>query len=235
MKKHWQPLPTGIEYLRMLDVASNVVSSETRDHFDEFETQRGIIGTCLSVLYQAGTCHRQCRGGSHLLERLCGPAYNLGNAANSLIELGLYDEALNLIRSLGEMTNLVMLLELNSAMIPRWLNADRKTRMREFSPAKVRRMLAAKAQVCVDDKSYQELSEAYTHVTPQSQPNFHGGSAWVGGRYVEDGAARGYGKLLYVLTMLSMFVCNLFQFTDLFGEISASLDALNPGGNESNH
>ncbi len=199
MTGKWQRLPTGTHHLDMVMKGANVVAAESIEHFKEFEASRRIVGTCLNVLYQAATCHRKCHGGGHLLESLCGRAYNLGTAAYNLTVLGLYDEALNLIRGLGEMTNLIMLGALHPPKIQEWIKADRKTRLREFSPVKVRRMLDAKGYICADDKWYRELSEGYTHVTPTTKPNFHGGVPFVGGRYDESGASMCYGKMVYVL------------------------------------
>src|ERR1700730_1035536 len=74
MSEKWTELPSGIKHLTMLMIASADVAHESAEHFDEFKINRSIIGTCLNVLYQAGTCYRKCHGGGHLLERLCGPS-----------------------------------------------------------------------------------------------------------------------------------------------------------------
>jgi hypothetical protein len=216
-------LPTGIEHLAMMTTIAIAIGRETLKHSKDHELNRKLIGTSLSVLYQAATCYRQCHGGNHMLERLCGRAYNLGCGAYHLTLIGLYDEALNLIRSLGEMTNLVMLSALDPPKIQEWLVADRRTRLSKFGPAAVRRMLEKKGYVCATEEWYREMSEGYTHVTPATKPNFHGNEAWVGGKYEEKGAEKCFGALPYVTTMLAMFICQFFRFNDLFKEISASL------------
>jgi hypothetical protein len=98
-----------------------------------------------------------------------------------------------------------------------------KTRMREFSPANIRRQLETHGHVCANDDWYRELSENYSHPTPMVRPNEHGGSPWVGGKYDRDGAGSCYGRTMYALTMLAMFVCRWFKFDDLFEEISKGL------------
>jgi hypothetical protein len=221
-EKH-RHLPIGAEHLAMMTAISMAVGRETQEHSKEHTANRRLIGTSLSALYQAATCYRHCHGGNHMLERLCGRAYNLGCAAHHLTLVGLYDEALNLIRSLGEMTNLIMLSALDPPKIQEWLIADRKTRLNRFGPAAVRKVLQAKGYICATEEWYQEMSEGYTHITPATQPNFHGGAAWVGGRYEEKGAEKCFGALLYVVTMLAMFICKFFTFDDLFKEISAGL------------
>jgi hypothetical protein len=223
MNEKRRDLPIGVPHLTMMNAISMAVSSETRSHSEEYIGNWELVGTSLSALYQAATCYRQCHGGDHMLERLCGRAYNLGCGAYELTLVGLYDEALNLIRSLGEMTNLIMLSALDPPKIQEWLVADRKTRLSKFGPAAIRRMLENKGYICATEEWYREMSEGYTHVTPATQPNLHGGAAWIGGKYEEKGAEKCFGALLYVTTMLAMFVCRFFKFDDLFKEISAKL------------
>lgn len=217
-------VPIGIEHLSLVMRESGRVTSETAKHFDEFRINREIIGTGLSILYQAATCHRHGNGGAHILERLCGRAYNLGCGAYNLTVTGLYDEALNLIRGMGEMTNLLVLSAVDPPAIREWLHAGRKDRLNKFSPVKVRRMLEDGGHpVCATEDWYKELSEGYTHVTPDTQPNFHGGLAWVGGKYETEGMKKCFGKLLYVLTFLGFLICKYFKFEDLFAELDQKL------------
>src|SRR5471032_2807219 len=117
-------LPLGANYLAMLDVATLKTRTETNKAFSKHAEMVRLIGTSLCVLYQASTCHRQCNGGGHLLERLCGRGHNLASAAFNLIRDGAYDEALNLIRSLGELQNLVLLSVFDKMSFEEWLKAD---------------------------------------------------------------------------------------------------------------
>jgi hypothetical protein len=183
MNEKRRELPIGVEHLTMMTAISVAVSEETTSESQGHTANRKLIGTSLSALYQAATCYQQCHGGNHMLERLCGRAYNLGCGAYELTLIGLYDEALNLIRSLGELTNLIMLSALDPPKIQEWLVADRKTRLSKFGPAAVRRMLEKNGYICATEQWYREMSEGYTHITPATQPNLHGGAAWVGGRY----------------------------------------------------
>jgi hypothetical protein len=67
------------------------------------------------------------------------------------------------------------------------------------------------------------MSEGYVHISPDTQPNFHGGSAFVGGRYEEEGVKKCFEAMLYVLLTLAMFVARFFKFDDLFDEISRKM------------
>jgi hypothetical protein len=219
-----QEIPTGLDHLAMVRRGAMFVANETAEHLDAFKVNNDVIGTALNVIYQAATCHRQCHGGAHVLESLCGRAYNLGCAAYDLTIFGLYDEALNLIRGLGELTNLVMLSAIDPPRIQEWLRANRGERLQKYAPGKVRDMLKAKGiEPCATDKWYREMSESYTHVTPATQPNFHGGVAFVGGKYEPDGVKKCFGALLYVLSMLAMFIAKFFKYEDLFAELSGRL------------
>jgi hypothetical protein len=218
------PVPIGIAHLSGLVRASAYVANETAKHLDEVENVRDTIGTGLSVLYQAATCHRECHGGAHVLERLCGRAYNLGCAAHQLVVIGLYDEALNLVRGMGEMSNLVILSAVDRPKIQEWVHANRKERMKNFSPFKVRRMIEATGfAACATDEWYRELSEDYTHVSPETLPNFHGGAPWVGGKFETEGMRKSFGALCYVLIFVGLFICKHFKFDDLFAELSSKL------------
>lgn len=142
------PVPNGAQHLAVVRYERDAGCERDRRNVADFKLNNEIIGTCMSALYQAGTCHRRCHGGGHILESLCGRAYNLSCAAYDLTNVGLYDEALNLIRSLAEMTNLIMLLSVDQSKIQKWIKSDRATRLRDFSPASIRRQLEAKGHIC---------------------------------------------------------------------------------------
>ena len=64
------------------------------------------FGTLLSLLYRAASCQWGCHGGDHQGEWLCGRVVNQAMSALNLIRAGHYDEALMLIRGIGEIANL---------------------------------------------------------------------------------------------------------------------------------
>jgi hypothetical protein len=158
-----------------------------------------------------------------MLERLCGRIYNLGDAAYLLICSGLYDEALNLIRSVGETGNLIALSVVDKAAIREWLESDKKTRMKKFSPAKVRKALAKHGAnfLIADDDWYARFCEEYTHVTPDTHPNRHNPAnlSTVGGVPQEVGCVKALEELATALGMTAQFICGYFGFTDLMHEM----------------
>jgi hypothetical protein len=120
-------IPSGIEHLNMLSQLEAATNRESLKRLAEFETNRKMIGTALSALYQAATCHRQCHGGPHILESLCGRIYNFAVSAHQVTMRGLYDEALNLTRSIGEVSNLIALSVVDKKALAEWLSSDKQT------------------------------------------------------------------------------------------------------------
>jgi hypothetical protein len=162
-------------------------------------------------------------GGKHTFERLLGRAYNLGCSAYNLTLFGLYDEALSLIRSLGEIANLVMLSALDGPKITEWLHATRKNVWKILAPSRSAGCFKLREWSHVLPASGIEKCRRATHITPDTRPNFHGGSPFVGGRYEKEGVTKCFGALLYVSVTLAMFVARFFKFDDLFEEISKKL------------
>jgi len=217
-------IPSSLDHLAMIRHGAMYAASQTVEHLEDLKINNELIGTAMNVIHQAATCHRKCHGGPHTFESLLGRAYNLGCGAYNLTLSGLYDEALSLTRSLGEIANLVMLSAMDGPKIKEWVHASREERLNKFSPVKIRRMLEAKGmQPCADDNWYREISEGYTHITPTTKPNFHGGIAFVGGRFEPEGIRKCFGSMLYVIVTLAMFVARFFKFDDLFDEISKKL------------
>jgi hypothetical protein len=211
-------LPTGIEYLAL--VQANAKFSEVKSsNVSSSDTNRALIGTSLCALYQAATCHRKCWNTGHIFESLCGRAHNLGAAAYSLILLGYYDEALNLVRAIGETNNIVLLSVFDKPAFAQWLKADTKTRIRQFSPVKIRLLLEAAencAPVLADETWYAELCEKYVHISAQTVPNMHNDTTpIVGGVFQERGMEECLGTLGEILAALALLVCRYFQYEDL--------------------
>ena len=85
-------VPTGHDHLNNLSLAGETTLAASTGALKEWCSEVDLIGTALSALFQAATCHRSCSGGSHLLEALAGRSYNLGVAAYTVITRGFYDD-----------------------------------------------------------------------------------------------------------------------------------------------
>lgn len=220
-------VPTGINHVIALWKLQAATHKASRAQLAKHNSNLSFIGVCLSVLYQAATCHRKCHGGPHVLESLCGRTYNLAAAALELTFSGYYDEALNLTRSVGEISNLVSLSVVDKDALGDWLTLDTKARLRKFSPASVRQMLEAKpdgrALMYADKDWYSRFCESYTHVTPKTRPNAHDATAHVGGLYQDVGMNTVVSELGTVLGFVAIIVCRYFQFDDLSLQMKAHL------------
>jgi hypothetical protein len=75
MSEQASQIPNGLDHIALLEKVGRMTAAQTVPLFDKNELK--AVGISLNILYQAATCHRKCHGGNHLLERLCGRAYNL--------------------------------------------------------------------------------------------------------------------------------------------------------------
>jgi hypothetical protein len=94
-------------------------------------------GTVLSILYRLACCHYGCRGGDHQIEWLTGKFVSQAISAYRLVRAAQYDEALMLIRGMGEIANLLWLFYEDRAELATWKVADKKARLNNFGPAAV--------------------------------------------------------------------------------------------------
>ena len=222
---HEKPdVPNGLEHVAFLERVGRMTAKQTAPLLAKGELTS--LGISLNALYQAATCHRRCHGGAHTLERLCGRAYNLGCATFHLLMLGFYDEALGLIRGIGELSNILILAAEDETAIQEWINADAKTLRTKFGPAQVRKMLEAKKSplMYATKEWYGDLSESYIHATPQTKPNEHSGRAWVGGAFQKLGAEKVFGELTTILCNMGLMTCRWFDFDDLFEQLAAEIE-----------
>ena len=120
------------------------------------------LGTVLSLLDRLASCFWGCSKGDHVIEYLAGRAGSFARAALRLTRLGFYDEALVLVRSIGEISNLLVLDQ----------------RRKEFDPVKVRIALEKMGKpIPMSRDKYARLCEKVAHVTPETKPqnyNVHG-------------------------------------------------------------
>lgn len=220
---------SGKSHIAMIYDASMRANVDTfkflESQFDDLDK----LGTSLNILLQAASCHRGCRGGCHMLERLCGRAYNLGCSALHLMMIGFYDEALGIIRIIGEISNLVLLASYDPESMQKWVSSDDKTRRKYFQPRHVRELLEEKGIdiIYASKEWYGDLSEAYIHITPDTTPNDHGGKPMVGSVFQKDGADKVINELCLVLCNLTLAISSTtyFDFPDLFAELAGMIRA----------
>jgi hypothetical protein len=185
----WCPLidkrsqfPIGHDFLELTQQLADVCSVDT----DKFCAEAGEslpattagLGTVLSILYRLACCFYGCQGGDHQVEWLAGKVVNQAVSAHRLVRAAQYDEALMVIRGLGEIVNLVWLFHNSQAELATWKSADKKTRINSFGPGAVRRRLKKIVAIGppIDDQRYAALCEIATHPTPSVAPGHYSGT-----------------------------------------------------------
>lgn len=212
-------IPTGLEYIKMIASFGEEISRDSVPYLANHKDDLDVLGTALSIFYITATCHRKCQGGSHVLESLVARAYNLALSAYTLTCRGLYDEALNLVRSIGEIANLLGLFLTNSDATNQWLNSEKNTRIRKFGPAKVRQLLESENSILTfaDKDWYSKFCEDYSHVHPGTKPNAYNvhkqGNA--GGCFQEEGIKKSIDELVNVCAHIAIIVSKYAELDDL--------------------
>ena len=130
-----------------------------------------MIGRCVGLLDAFSSCAWKCSEGDHILERLVVRANNSARGAVRLGLMGFYDESLTLVRSVGEIANLLSLFSERRELFERWKTLDERMRRREFSPVEVRKALEqVGTPIRVSTSAYGELSSRAVHVNPGTSP-----------------------------------------------------------------
>jgi hypothetical protein len=167
-------MPTNDTFFSIVDHNHEACIGDSRAYAaTDAELSRAIVAldATLIVLDRTASCTDGCDGGDHALERLLTRSTSISVGAWTLAERGQYDEAMILIRSLGEMTNLLSLFAANPSEFTRWQNLSYRDRRREFDPAPTRKRLTQdNVQVWMDDGRYSELCEKSVHAVPSINP-----------------------------------------------------------------
>ena len=155
----------GMETLELLQRYQDSMEKQTKACL---ETQLGSrapqiyegLGAALKLLTELATCQWGCRGGAHTVENLVRRVCNYTSASLRLAHLGLYDEALTLVRPVSEIGNLLQLFQIDSEALRRWNQLPERERRKEFGPAIIRKAIEIKNQTpIVGSDAYSKLSE----------------------------------------------------------------------------
>ena len=155
--------------------------------------------------------------------------YNLGISAYLLMLRGFYDEALNLIRSVGEIGNLISLSMAEDDVITQWVSADKKTRLREFSPYKVRLKLERAGGVVIAPEDwYSRFCENYAHATPGMVPSMHNEFelGWAGGVVQEVGFSLTLDEVVGKVGSVAMMAAAFARLDDYVQRLSQMVETL---------
>jgi hypothetical protein len=205
-----EEFPTGHAFLEMLQEAADKASKSADKAVLKESAGKSVpesldkLGDMLSLLYRVACCYWGCNGGDHQIEWLLGRVVNQAQSAHRLMRCGFYDEALMLIRGIGETANLFWLFEKDPAQLASWKAADRKVRLNTFGPRHVRHALKAiGVPPPIDDNRYRVLCEVGTHPVPAFKPGHYsgGGPPVLGLLFQFVGYATCLNELGYAITI----------------------------------
>jgi hypothetical protein len=176
------------------------------------------LGTILAEADAIGSCLWSCPAegfDAHTIQYVVGRASGFGLAIMRLSRFGFYDEALSLVRSLGEIANLLMLFRLDSAAMADWKSSDSSVRRSRFRPTQVRdRILKLKGFVPMDSPKYHRLCELSTHPVPELRPQLFNphGILSLGATFQQAGVLVVLNETAYLealIVLLGAKLCNI--------------------------
>lgn len=220
-------VPLGSRHLAFVTAVGERNRQAAAAHTAEYEPTLRLLGSCMAGLYLSATCHRQCMRGDHLVETLGARAYNIAFSAYSLIEIGMYDESMSVIRSLGELSNLISLFKSDKDSQRQWCQSNKSQRIKNFGPAAVRRRLEQLGgDIRADKDWYSQVCEAYTHVSPILEPNDHGIEKNVcGGIFQKTGYIGCIEQLTRMVLIVALDYCRYAKLDDVYQEIQIAAKA----------
>jgi hypothetical protein len=174
--------PVGRDFLEftqeLADKASKVADKFCAEAGESLPKTIEALGVAVSILYRLACCYYGCQGGDHQVEWLAGKFVNQALSVHRLTRAAQYDEALSLIRGMGEIVNLLWLFHENQTELIAWKAADKKTRLNRFGPSAVRRRLEKSSDfgAPIDTERYTALCEIATHPTPSLPPGHYSGT-----------------------------------------------------------
>ncbi len=233
MMPNGRPVPEGLEFLQLMWEQENDCERKTDEQLPEMGAKAPkcliALGTALSLLDRLASCWWGCRGGDHRVEYLIGRSVSSARAAIRLLRFGFYDEALSLIRSVGEAANLLSLFSHDILLKDQWEALDDSARRSMFSPLKVRLKLEAlSAPMPMDKETYRRLSEVSVHVTPNTKPQAHNplGMPVIAAYFQEAGVLVTLNELSWAVAWVAASGANIIQPPNKKEAFVQALDSL---------
>jgi hypothetical protein len=167
--------PTGMAFLELVATAErsheSAIAAALPTMGERLPKCVETLADVLRRLDDEATCRFECRGGSHIRESLIASVVSTAYATIRLVRGGYLDQAFALIRSAGEIANLVTLFVVQRPTFAEWMAIGEQERRRSFSPVKVRLALeAAGIPLPIDEHTYRALSGLGVHHEPGSMP-----------------------------------------------------------------
>ena len=175
---HSHKIPVGVDFLSLVRQQER----ECEATLDEWLPKAGekapktmeALGTALSYLDRIASCWWGCDGGDHQREHIVGRAVSNARAALLMLRSGYYDEALGMVRQIGETANLLLLFRREDGAFREWADLCDQERRRSYSAVRVReRLEAAGSGMAMGEDLYRKLSGVSIHANPKTVPQGH--------------------------------------------------------------
>lgn len=212
--------PGGIKFLEFIVDLQAKVSAETLATVPKMGKKLPnaieAMGSVLAYLDGLAACLWGCSAGDHKAEYLVGRAVSISYGAILLTSSGQYDEALALIRVVGEITNLMALFTAEPQSFGEWKSMSEKDRRKAFAPFRVRKRVAAtQTPLIVEDERYGLLS-GLIHAGPDGKPQAHGDTnrPRTVPRLQDTGLFKCTNELARCIALLPVFATQLIKCPD---------------------
>ena len=209
------------EYLRAIRAKQDKCERATEERAPEINrTLPAAIdqtAQTLMLLEQYGSCHWGCHGGDHLIERFAARATSYCLASIRLLWMGHYDEAYSLLRTVGELANLLFLFASDRSQMTRWRDADEGQRRNDFGAAGVRAILASlQLPAILNRRRFAMLSGRFAHAgqLPVAQLHNPDGLMTMGGRLQPGGLDYGMAQLTVFVGTIGWSLSELGDMSD---------------------
>jgi hypothetical protein len=173
------------------------------------------LGNALSFLMQIASCQWGCKKREHIRENLVRRLANYSFGTLRLARLGLYNEAVALLRAAAELVNLIELMTIDRQVLQQWLSLSTYERWRHFRPAKVQERIAAIGNPAIVGRDiYGAMCEFGVHITPGAASFSHqfDGRVHVGGEFAVP-------AFLLVLNELAIMLGAFLKIVGYFAEV----------------
>jgi hypothetical protein len=192
--------PTGAAYIAFRTALEADCASVTEARFygDGSPGAKAAesLGTLLSVLERLGACGWECRKEMHPLTYMLTNALNSALAALDLHGVGLYDQSLMQIRSVGEAANLVTLFVADTSELPKWLSGLKQSARHNLQPRDVRSKLKRLGVAMNLDPDRYASHSALVHPASGSPPQIYSSrQPFPGGAFQIRGANIAFAEL----------------------------------------
>jgi len=209
-----------------LDTLAFIYNSGKHNLKEQFDG----IGSALSLLSQLASCAWGCSGGTHLKENLIRRFANYCFATIRLNNLGFYNEALALIRSGGELANLIALFSSERGEFEEWSAITSSERWDKFKPEKIRAKLNEfSIPEIMSHETYSELCGISIHPSIEFALMSHqeNGNVFIGSEFSRDAIISIYNELTSILskilTCISAFMAVDIELDKTLQEVSLTI------------